>query len=67
MPTTVANDTVYPRCRTSDYPNFITARVFFSARKFHQFDSSNNKLCGLRLMVRVEVLGRVKVAPMLAT
>ena len=31
--------------------------VFFSARKFQQCDSSNNEFCGLRLMVRVEVLG----------
>ena len=34
------------------------ACVFFcSARKCHQCDSSNNEVCGLRLMVRVEVLG----------
>ena len=38
-------------------------RIFFSARKFHQFDSSNNEYCGLRLMVRVEVLGSVNPIP----
>ena len=29
----------------------------------HQLDSSNNEFCGLRLMVRVEVLGNVNPNP----
>ena len=41
----------------------IPTRVFFSARKFHQFDYSINALCGLQLMVRVEVLGSVNPNP----
>ena len=37
--------------------------VFFSAREFHLFVSSNNEFCGLRLMVRVEVLVGVNPNP----
>ena len=42
---------------------YMAGSVFFSARKFHQFDSSNNEFCGLRLMVRVEVSGSVNPNP----
>ena len=44
-------------------PLLCRARIFFSAREFHQYDSSNNELYGLRLMDRVEVLGIVNPNP----
>ena len=35
----------------------------YPVRQFHQLDSSNNEFCGLRLMVRVDVLGSVNPNP----
>ena len=41
----------------------VGRRIFFSARKFHQFDYSINEFCWLQLMVRVGILGSVNPNP----